>query len=275
MQYAWKSKARPMPADAFRRAAERLNCEEAAIRAVWRVESAGSGFQRDGSLTRRFEPHHIPGAPMTWRESLKLSERERSSMFLEYWAKDPEATARASSWGGPQIMGFNAVAAGHSSALAMVSAMAADAGAQLDAFVSLVLSWGLATKLRAHDWLGFAKRYNGTGQPRVYASRIEKAYRALTGKASPVVLSRGARGAAVKRLQLALGVKPDGDFGDETHKALVRYQDRAGLLPDGKAGALTWKHLEAHRAAKPITQSVNPIAAILEALLMMLKGVSQ
>jgi peptidoglycan hydrolase-like protein with peptidoglycan-binding domain len=43
----------------------------------------------------------------------------------------------------------------------------------------------------------------------------------------------------VKKLQAALGVAADGDFGQGTENALKKWQDRNGLVADGVAGPKT------------------------------------
>lgn len=65
--------------------------------------------------------------------------------------------------------------------------------------------------------------------------------------ASPV-LSRGAKGADVERLQMLLNAKGaalvlDGDFGERTEKAVVAFQRSGKLLPDGRVGPYTWDAL--------------------------------
>lgn len=57
------------------------------------------------------------------------------------------------------------------------------------------------------------------------------------------VLRRGAKGEAVKRMQAALGIKADGDFGPATEAALKRWQLANGLKADGIAGSKTWGKL--------------------------------
>jgi putative chitinase len=82
--------------------------------------------------------------------------------------------------------------------------------------------------------------------------RYAKAMAALGGKisaAAPVnpqitdavtqVLRKGSKGNDVKRMQAALGVKADGDFGQGTENALKKWQDRNGLTADGVAGPKT------------------------------------
>ena len=47
-------------------------------------------------------------------------------------------------------------------------------------------------------------------------------------------------GNAVERLQSALKLTPDGEFGPETEAAVRRLQERHGLTPDGVVGPETW-----------------------------------
>jgi peptidoglycan hydrolase-like protein with peptidoglycan-binding domain len=53
-------------------------------------------------------------------------------------------------------------------------------------------------------------------------------------------------GNAVSRLQHALGMSPDGEFGRETEAAVRRLQARHGLNVDGVVGAETWALLGIH-----------------------------
>ena len=98
----YKGRAERASNAAFARAAEALGVEVAVIRAIWEVESAGKPYRVDGSLTRRFEPHHMPGAKTNWRDSLNMTGSQRENAFNSAWSKNKEATARATSWGGPQ-----------------------------------------------------------------------------------------------------------------------------------------------------------------------------
>ena len=256
MSKPWIGASRPMPGGAYRNAATALRCDVDAIAAVFEVEAAGRFFRADGSVERRFEPHKMPGATMGWRDSLKIKSSRREAMFADAYARSPNAALRASSWGGPQIMGDNAEAACFVSAKAMVEAMADDAQAHLNAFVALVTAWGLDSAIRAHDWLTFARRYNGSGQPEVYARRMEAAYRRRSGSSSPVTLRVGDRGAAVKRLQKALGVVEDGAFGPRTLEAVEEFQGAHRLPVDGVVGKRTWEALtEDAPVAAPVQET--------------------
>ncbi|MGY6411849.1 MAG: N-acetylmuramidase domain-containing protein [Alkalilacustris sp.] len=271
MDQPWIGEARPRALSAadFETAAARLQCEAAAIRAVWEVEAAGQHFLPDGGVVRRFEPHHFPRSHWSalgfaprpgeapWRAALRLSDE---AMFRAAAALDTEAACRATSWGAPQIMGFNHRDAGFDTAAAMVAHMARGAPQQLGAFVQLIEGWGLAPALRAHDWAAFARRYNGTGQIETYARRMEAAWRRhADGVASPVVLRVGDRGASVMRLQAALGIPEDGAFGPETLSAVRAFQTAQGLSVDGIVGAQTWAALA--RASADVVPEVQETPA--------------
>ena len=254
----WRGAAKRAADNDFKAAAASIRCDVAALLAVWEVETNGRCYRADGSLQRRHEPHKVPGSTWTWRDSLAASHTVLEQMFRSQYAADPEAALLATSWGGPQTMGYNHRAAGFADVEHMVMRYADSETAQLRGFVSTVKAWNLEGALRAHDWLAFARRYNGSGQPEVYAAKMERAYRRLTGKSSPVVLRVGARGEAVRRLQEALGVAVDGAFGPETLAAVEAFQRAQGLTVDGIVGQKTWAALERERDAKPKPQSARP-----------------
>lgn len=57
------------------------------------------------------------------------------------------------------------------------------------------------------------------------------------------VLRRGARGPAVAELQRALRIAEDEAFGPGTEAALIAFQRRRQLRPDGVCGPMTWAAL--------------------------------
>lgn len=58
-----------------------------------------------------------------------------------------------------------------------------------------------------------------------------------------MVLKKGDKGSAVKKLQEVLGLKIDGDFGSITEEAVRKYQKSKGLLADGVVGSKTAESL--------------------------------
>ena len=271
----------------FDRAARQLGCTPAEIKAVWKVEAAGRPFRRDGSVERRFEPHHFPRTrwgqigfsvregEAPWRASLRLS---NEAMFVRAYENNGNAALRAASWGAPQIMGFNHSDAGFIEARDMVAAMATGEAKHLEAFTTLINKWGLAPAIRAHDWERFARRYNGPGQVKHYAGLLERAFgvtstqkhaaalekasREETGAASRVVLRRGSEGADVAKLQRALQIADDGVFGEITEKTVKQFQARNGLIVDGIVGQRTWRLLEAEALiAEKISDQPASVAA--------------
>ena len=58
------------------------------------------------------------------------------------------------------------------------------------------------------------------------------------------LIKRGSKGKAVKILQIILGgLDVDGSFGWKTLNAVIAFQKKHGLDPDGEVGPLTWKQL--------------------------------
>ncbi|WP_316862458.1 peptidoglycan-binding protein [uncultured Cohaesibacter sp.] len=60
------------------------------------------------------------------------------------------------------------------------------------------------------------------------------------------ILKKGLKGAPVKRLQEALGIDADGDFGPATDKAVREFQKANGLAVDGIAGPDTFTAMGLH-----------------------------
>lgn len=261
--YRYEGRNQFPSAHQIKEAADKIGIDVPLMEAVIEVEAAGKWYRSDGYMVRRFEPHHAPkpireamGFRGNWRDSLKIATTTRRKMFMQAHAIDPEAAIDASSWGAFQIMGFNAERAGYPSALAMVHAFQKDVGAQLTAFVRFVKFIGADVDLRAQDFTGFARKYNGTGQPAVYGKKIANAYARRTGKGTPTVLRIGSSGASVRELQKALytrgwSVEVDGHFGAETLEAVRAFQKAEGLPVDGMVGARTWAALRDTAAYSP------------------------
>lgn len=92
--------------------------------------------------------------------------------------------------------------------------------------------------------------FDAVRRPLVAGVLVALALICLTGTASAdrsggasstneVVVERGDRGRAVKRIQAALGISADGVFGPQTERSVKRFQRRNGLVADGIVGPQT------------------------------------
>lgn len=191
MMTSFVGAARPRSPEGLARAASLIGCEEAALRAVIRVEAAGSGFDRRKRPKMLFEPHvfHRLLGPAQrplaaaaglayprWGE--KPYPRDSYPRLAAAIALDEAAALKACSWGLPQIMGENFAAAGFAEVRAMVEAFMAGEDEQLAALARFILAHpGMARALRLRDWAGFARRYNGPAYARhAYDARLAAAY---------------------------------------------------------------------------------------------------
>jgi Transglycosylase-like domain/Putative peptidoglycan binding domain len=71
------------------------------------------------------------------------------------------------------------------------------------------------------------------------ASADRVAVTAARAGAQDLMVERGDRGNAVRKIQRALGIPADGIFGPQTERAVKRFQRRKGLLVDGVVGPET------------------------------------
>ena len=178
------------------------------------------------------------------------SQAARWEMLDKAMAIDRSAALQSVSWGIGQVMGSHWKALGYGSVEDLVAEARSGVAGQVRLMLRFLETNGLVGTIRAHDWAGFARAYNG---PRYkihrYDSRIAAAYakhrRAdVPAAARGDILRRGDRGEAVKDLQRALTaagypVTQDGAFGPATAGAVERFQADRGLGVDGIAGAAT------------------------------------
>jgi hypothetical protein len=160
--------------DDFCRAAKKLRCDVAAIKAVAEVESKGKAFYDDGFPVILFERHkfrkftggqfsdkypEISGPAGNYGAA---GQHQRDKFNLAF-KLDPAAAMKSCSWGMFQIMGFNHEVCGYKTVDAFVDAMKESEAKQLDAFVNFLISEHLDDELRDHKWTPLAEGYNGEG----------------------------------------------------------------------------------------------------------------
>jgi peptidoglycan hydrolase-like protein with peptidoglycan-binding domain len=240
-------------------AAHKIGCPVAAVRAVLDVESRG-GFLADGRPKILFERAYFcrltggkynqsnPGISATTWGGYRGGPAEYDRLE-EAISLDRDAALRSASWGAFQIMGNNFSECGFGNVDDFVSAMVAGEPEQLDAFVSFVKSAHLDDELTRLDWAAFARGYNGPQyKANKYDLKLAAAYNfhvaggARTNGPQPV-LKMGDTGDDVSKLQAALHVTVDGDFGPATKTAVVSFQQGHNLYPDGLVGPATWAAL--------------------------------
>lgn len=181
----------------FANAAALLRCDVAAIKAVADVESSGDGFLKDGRLRVLFEGHvfhkytrglyastHPTLCHPKWTRAnyCKGNPEQRGAGELARFeaakALDPEAAMMSCSIGRFQVMGFNFKACGYPSVQAMWSALAVDEAAHLMAFCQFVIASKLDGALRNHQWVTFARGYNGPGYAtNRYDAKLKEAHK--------------------------------------------------------------------------------------------------
>lgn len=186
--------------------------EPAALMAVVEVESAGKAFEKDGKTPCLLFERHVfyrclaKDAPeklqravetglahKDWRPKSKAGpnnqyrDQQTSAGRLELLAKaravDEERANQACSWGIGQVLGENAKGIGYTSANNMVNEIVGDGiPGQVECFVREIETSKLVEKLNAHDWAGFARRYNG---PSYKANRYDDNMAAAYAKWGP------------------------------------------------------------------------------------------
>ena len=223
MALEFAGNATPLDDAAIEAAAKKLDCQVAAVRAVIDVESRG-GFLPDKRPKILFERHYFS----------RLTKRK-------FDGSHPHISHPK--WGNYKVCGFG-------SGEDFVKAMVSGEPAQLDAFVSFVKKNGLADELIRLDWAGFARGYNGPAyKANKYDAKLFAAYMfhsaggARSDSPRPL-LKIGDQGEDVKKLQAALSLTADGDFGPVTTAAVVALQKKKGLYADGIVGKQTWAALD-------------------------------
>jgi len=247
----------------FQRAAARLSCEVAAIRAVAEVESGGkTGFLADKrpkilfesrwfhKLTNgRFDASNPDLSTPEWVRNYKGGAAEYTRLQAAI-GLDRQAALKSASWGMFQILGTNHAVAGFDNVEAFVKAQVDSEGAQLDAFVGFVVTNRLDDELRDKRWADFARGYNGPGYAaNRYDEKMRDAYAKYAGgQVAPSTID----------IQRALNrhganLTADGISGPATREAIRAFQRDKGLPITGVAGPETL-------AALGLSDTHDPVA---------------
>lgn len=160
------------------------------IHAIMDVEASGSGFDEQRRPKMLFEPHvfyrRLPLekrakavarglAYKAWKPG--AYPKDSYPRLLEAIEIDETAALEAASWGLGQILGENHVAAGYADVRGMVMDFMDDEENHLEAMVSFIRYNKLDDEIRAHNWAGFARGYNGPSYAvHGYHTRLAAAY---------------------------------------------------------------------------------------------------
>ncbi len=262
-------------------AAREAKLEPAALLAVAELESGGRAFAIvDGRKEPpiRFEGHYFDArlspddrakaraeglaSPQAGAVANPASQTGRWRLLERAAQIDRKAAFESASWGLGQVMGAHWAWLGYANVDALVAEARSGAAGQARLMARYIADAGLAAPLRAHDWAGFARGYNGPAFRRNgYDSKLAAAFARYAGgtslagaSAAASPLKRGDHGAVVRDLQISLSalgypLPADGVFGPATEAALRRFQADRHIAVDGLAGNETCKAL---RQAMPI-----------------------
>jgi N-acetylmuramidase-like protein/uncharacterized protein DUF4157 len=132
-------------------------------------------FDRHG---KRWELHRFRESPAgTWEAFHGNQEQEWRILEFASSMSGEEPAYRSASWGAGQIMGFNATRIGFATAVEMANAFNRSERSQVTGILDFIRANRLAPQIRRGDYLTLATRYNGSGQARSYAAKIEAAAR--------------------------------------------------------------------------------------------------
>lgn len=198
----FKGSARKATPEEIDQIAESMGVEPAAFRSVITVEAAGSGFDKAGRPKALFERHHfykhLKDAP-----GLQANAEAEGLAYPKWGTKpypkgsdavyeeiiracsiDEEAALLSTSWGLGQIMGSNFKMVGCASVEAMVEEACESEAGQLRQMAAFIKSAGLLDELKAKNWAGFAKGYNGPAYAKnAYDVKLAQAYDKLSSVA--------------------------------------------------------------------------------------------
>jgi len=148
--------------------------------AVFCVESNLAYDPRTGLVIIRFEPHIFrrkAGQEVAFRRGGQPAEWRNLSQAFDL---DADAALLSTSYGLPQLMGFNWQVTRHPDVQAMVLAFQDSCEEQVAGFFNFVEQNGLNRYILNADWRGFTRRYNGPGNVDVYSGRLIRALKVVT-----------------------------------------------------------------------------------------------
>jgi hypothetical protein len=248
MPIVFTGKGTPITATDVGSAAAALGGDVASLWSLVAVETNGFGFfsnRRPQILFERHIFHRRTGGkfdaadpnlsnPQPGGYSGGAAEYDRLEKAMTF---DEPAALESASWGLGQVMGYNAKTAGFTDVHAMVNAMVAGEGAQLQAVAKfIVANPPLRAAFLAREWANVALHYNGANYAENhYDEKLQQHYTQFSTPANrPDLDLRTAQACLVYLNHMPGGV--DGLIGPRTRAALLAYRLAKGL-PAGELDA--------------------------------------
>ena len=147
--------------------------------AVFFVESKTAYDPQTGLVIIRFEPHIFrrkSGQEVAFSRGGQVDEWQNLARAFDL---DQDAALLSTSYGLPQLMGFNWQVTRHPGVRAMVLAFQDSCEEQVAGFFNFVEQNGLIPFILNGDWRGFTRRYNGPGNVEAYAGGLIRALKVV------------------------------------------------------------------------------------------------
>jgi len=238
MEFAGPGK--PLTQEALDEAGAIVGIPNSAMWAVIQVESSGAGYQGDRRPKILFERHKFSRATGRRFDATHPNISNPSAggygpggahqydRLAEALALDKKAALASASWGLGQVLGSNFEVAGFVNVEDMVDKMVQSERHQLLGMFNFIDGNNLGKHLRNNDWERFALGYNGPNAvANGYPAKLETAFTIFHGGSPPDIRVRVAQLALTFLGHNPVGV--DGLFGNNTRRALQRFQAAEGL----------------------------------------------
>lgn len=183
----------------------KYNLDFLLLLSILKIESNSAAFRPDGELTMRFELHifkqfyaiddnrkaefvknfiirgnnhyvYINGQEIEYHSQGKELEALNIAKSL-----DESAALQSTSFGIPQIMGFNYRIGGFVNVLQLVDYLKADELNHYKIFIAYLEQRGIIQYIKSYDYNKIAELYNGKGNIPVYSKLIQNKYNELKG----------------------------------------------------------------------------------------------
>lgn len=171
-------------------AAKELDAEVAALKAVLEIEAPKGGFMADGQVTTLFERHHfsrltkgkydLTHPDISNRKAGGYGKQSEQHKKLQRAAElDREAALMSTSWGKPQIMGFNFRLCGCATLQEFINEMHKGEPEQLRLMTNFIRnSTKLHKAIKAKHWPEVARLYNGENYAiNDYDAKLARSYK--------------------------------------------------------------------------------------------------